>query len=112
MGWPVKVILFSMMGFLGLFGHAMNGWGEPVAMASAAVLVPIFLRQFHKFWNQSRFWITVSLLAAIQVPLVVAVRPVIERSRALYSLEFGIIDIMFVGVVVILVCSKSSREGD
>jgi hypothetical protein len=108
--WPVKAILFAVVGLIAIFSHAMNGWGEPVAMAVAALILPVFLRQFRKFWSQRRFWITVSLLAVIQVPLVIAVRLPIQQAGRLYSLEFGIIDVLFVGFVIIFVCSRSSGE--
>ena len=110
--WPVKVVLFAVVGLLGFFGDATNGWGEPVAMALVAIAIPVSLLQFRKFWSQSRFWITVSLLAAIQVPLVVAVRSMRGLAKPLYMLEFVIGDVMFVGVVILLVCSKSSGEGN
>ncbi len=75
-------------------------------MAAAAVVVPIL--QFRKFWSLSRFWITASLLAVTQVPLVAAVQPLVERLRAVSLLSFGIVDGLFVIVLILLVCSKSS----
>lgn len=108
--WPVKAVLLAVAGILGLFAYVMKGWGEPVTMAAAALVVPILLRQFREFWSQRRFWITVALLAVIQVPLVIAVRRPIEQAGRLYSLAFAIIDTMFVGATILLVCSKSSGE--
>jgi hypothetical protein len=102
--WQVKAILFPAMVLLGLLGHAMSGWGEPIAMAAAAVVVPVFLLQFRKFWGQTRFWITVSFLAVVQVPLVVATRPLIQQAGSFYMLGFGILDMMMVGAVILLVC--------
>jgi hypothetical protein len=88
----------------------MGGWGEPSAMAAAAVVVPVLLRQFRRLWNQGKFWITVSLLAIIQIPLVIAVRPWIDRYGRISTLLFGIADGLFVIVMIVLVCSKSDRE--
>jgi hypothetical protein len=84
----------------------MGGWGEPVAMAAAALVVPILLGQFRRLWNQSKFWITVSLLAIVQIPLVIAVRPWIDQHGRASALLFGVVDGLFVIVVIVLVCSK------
>jgi hypothetical protein len=109
-GWPVTAILLFLAVLVGVFDHALGGWGEPVALAAAALVVPILLRQFRKFWNQSRFWITVSLLALIQVPLVIAVRLPMQQGGRFYSLEFVIVDVLFVGFVILFVCSRSRGE--
>jgi hypothetical protein len=91
----------------GFFGHAMNGWGEPVTMAVAAVLVPMLLPQVRRFWHQRRFWFTMLILAAFQVPLVVVFRPLIQQSRSLYMLEFGVADVLLVITVLYFTCSDS-----
>ncbi len=79
-------------------------------MAAAAVVVPIL--QFRKFWSLSRFWITVSLLAVMQVPLVAAAQPLVERLRAVSLLAFGVVDGLFVIALILLVCSKSSGSSN
>src|SRR5271167_156007 len=53
--WPVKAILLGLALLGGFFDHALGGWGEPVAMAAAAVVVPVLLGQSRKFWNQRQF---------------------------------------------------------
>jgi hypothetical protein len=88
----------------------MGGWGEPSAMAAAAVVVPVLLRRFRRLWNQGKFWITVSLLAIIQIPLVTAGRPWIDRYSRISTLLCGIADGLFVIVMIVLVCSKSDGE--
>jgi len=52
-------------------------------MAVTAVVVPVLLLQYRRFWNQRRFWITVFLMTAVQVPLVVAVRTLMDQARSL-----------------------------
>jgi hypothetical protein len=108
--WPVRAILFLLAVLFGVFDHVMSGWAELAVLAGAALLVPVLLLQFRKFWNQRRFWIAVSVLALIQVALVVTIRPLIPQSRSLYTLEFGIVDVTFVIAVILLVCSNSNGE--
>ena len=105
LGRPLRPLLIFLGMLVGLFDEVLGGWGEPIAMAGAAVLVPIFALQFRRFRIQTRFWITLSLLTAVQVPLVVWVRSLIQKYGHFYSLGFGIVDVMFVGAVILLVCS-------
>ena len=108
-GWRTKAIGIAVGGLFALFSiespDGYSRWGS-VLMASAAVVVPIL--QFRKFWSLSRFWITVSLLSIMQVPLVAAAQPLVERLRAVSLLAFGIVDGLFVIALILLVCSKSS----
>ncbi len=108
-GWGTKAIGIAVGGLFALFSigspDGYSRWGS-VLMAAAAVVVPIL--QFRKFWSLSRFWITASLLAVTQVPLVAAVQPLVERLMAVSLLSFGIVVGLFVIVLILLVCSKSS----
>jgi hypothetical protein len=107
MSWPAKAILI-LLGATGfIFDDALGGWGRPVTMAFVALAAPVLMRQFREFWSQSRFWVTVSLLAIIQVPLVIAVRLPMQRGGPYYSLVFVIVDCLLVGFVILSVCSKS-----
>ena len=110
-GWRTKAIGCTVGGLFALLSigspDGYSRWGS-ILMAAAAVVVPIL--QFRKFWSQRRFWITVSILAVIQVPLVAAAQPLIERLRAVFLLEFGIIDGLVVIAVILLTCSRSSGE--
>jgi hypothetical protein len=110
LGWPVKSILFLLAAVGAFFDHASSRWGAAIVMATCALIAPVFLPQFRNFWNQSRFWIAVSFLALVQIPLVVAVRPFIERTGSFYMLAFGIVDGLFVISVIVLVCFRPSAE--
>ena len=54
------------------------------------------------FWNKTRFWITLCLLALEQWPLAIAAQPVIEKSSSLNMLTFGTIDGLLVIAVIFL----------
>ena len=79
------------------------GWAGGVLMAGAALTIPLL--QFRKLWSQGRFWITLLLLAALQAPLIILIRPVFERLRAFSLLAFGIGDGLFVIYSIWFVCS-------
>lgn len=111
MGWIVKAVLVLIAALGLIFDDATGGWGEPVAWAVVALIFPIFMRQFREFWRQIRFWITVLLLAALQVPLVIAVRLPMHQVRPYYSLAFVTIDGLVVGFVILFVCSRSEAKG-
>jgi hypothetical protein len=89
----------------GFFEHALGGWGGPIAMAAVALIVPVLM--YRKFWNRGWFWITAALLGILQVPLVAAVRPLIEQARSFYTLAFVMIDGLFVVFALSFVCPKS-----
>lgn len=108
LSWPVKALLLSLALLAGFFEHALGEWAGPTAMAAIAVVVPVLL--FRRFWSQTGFWITAVILGAIQVPVVVAVRPLIEQARSFYMLTFVIIDGLLVIAVISLVCPKSDGE--
>lgn len=111
LSWPVKATLLFLALLAGFFDHAMSGWGRTLTMAAAAIVVPVLLLQHRRFWSQSRFWITVSLLALLQWPLAIATRPLIEKASSLNMLAFGTIDGLVVIAVIFFVCSESGGAG-
>jgi hypothetical protein len=110
--WPVKVLLFALVGVAAVFDESarLGGWGGIVAMALIALAIPVSLRQFRTYWKQTRFWITVSLLAILQIPAVVTLRPLIGRAGSASLLGFVILDTILVIVVIVLVCSRSNER--
>ena len=77
--WQAKLILFSAVGIAGFFDHAFAAWGAPITVAAIALFLPVLY--WREFWDQIWFWITMALLAAIQAPLVIVMRPLIEERR-------------------------------
>jgi hypothetical protein len=98
---PVKWVLLSLALLAGFFEHDFGRWAAPIAMAAIALVVPILL--YRTYWGKLWFWITALLLAVVQIPLVMLVRPLIEQSRAYYMLVFGMVDLVFVAVVMSLI---------
>lgn len=107
---PVKVILIVLACLAGFLDHALDGWVGGITMAAAALIVPILL--YRKLWGQRSFWITAMLLAVIQAPLVLAVRPLIAAARSYYMLLFVMGDGLFVIIVISLICSTSKPKDE
>jgi hypothetical protein len=101
--WSVKGPIFVVALLLGFFDHALH-WGGASFAAGLAMALPII--GFRDFWNQTRFWITVLLLAALQVPLAVGVGPLIEQQKFPAMFAFGVLDCIFVALAISFVCSE------
>jgi hypothetical protein len=107
-GWPLKTVILSLAVLIGFFDHALNGWGGAVLMALAALVIPVIL--YRRFWQTIWFRITAAALGLLQIPLIFAVKPLIEQSRPFYMLAFVMADGMIVILVILLASPKSNGE--
>ena len=82
------------------FGY---GYGGSSVAAGAAIIFAI-VAYYDDYRNQIKFWITVGLLALAQLPLVMAVGPLVERFKFVLLLAFGFVDFVFVALVISWVC--------
>jgi hypothetical protein len=101
----MRVLLLSVALVFGLLDHALHGWGRSAFAAGIAVAAPTI--GYRKFWSQGRFWITAAHLSSVQVPLVMAVRPLIDDLQFGGMLAFGIADCVFMTLALAWVCSQS-----
>jgi len=101
--WSIKGPILVLALLLGFFGDALH-WGTAPLAAGAALIIPII--GFRDFWNMGRFWITVLVLGAAQVPLVIAVRPLIEQLKFPFMFTFGMFDCILVALAISWVCSE------
>jgi len=72
------------------------------------MVIPII--GFRDFWNEGRFWITVVLLGLAQVPLVIALRPLMEQIKFPLMLVFGISDSVLMVLAILWVCSERNGK--
>jgi hypothetical protein len=96
-GRGTRVVLVLVAGSVGLVSAAYPhgyGWAGAVLAALSAIAVPVVA--YRSYWNQPRFWIPFILLAALQVPAVIAIRPVVENLRFPALFIFGITDCIVV----------------
>ncbi len=106
-GWSIKGAIFLLAVFLGIFGDALHV-GPGAVAAGFAMLIPIIV--FRPSWNALRFWITVVLLGAAQVPLVMLMNPMLDRSGFASQFAFGTLDCALVVIVIWWVCSNRKER--
>jgi hypothetical protein len=70
--------------------------GGPIAVAAASVIVPVLY--WRDFWGRISFWVATLLVTAIQVPLVIGMRPLIQQARMFYMAVFLVSDFFFVAL--------------
>ena len=106
--WSIKGPLLVLALLLGFFGGALNWKSAPFA-AGVAMIIPII--GFRAFWTEARFWVTVVLLGAAQVPLVLAVGPLLQQLKFPFMFTFGIFDCALMVLAISWVCSKHGGKG-
>jgi len=65
---------------------------------------------FRDFWNSGKFWMTVVLLGVLQVPLVIAVKPLMERLKFPFMFTFGMLDCALVALAISWVCTERGEK--
>jgi hypothetical protein len=104
--WPVKGPILLAALLLGFFDHALHG--RLLFAATIAMLLPII--GFREFWNSWKFWVTVGLLTSLQVPLVIALRPQMEKARLPLLYAFTILDCSLVIAAIYFACSRDDDD--
>ena len=91
--WRFKGPILAVAFLLGVFDHALH-WGGVSLAAAVAIIVPTI--GFRAFWNAWKFWVSLAAFALLQIPLVLVLRPLVERSGFPMLYAFGILDCAFV----------------
>ena len=84
------------------FGY---GWGASIGAAALALIFPVIF-YYRKPGKRHRFLETVTLLTILQIPLVIAARPLVEQFRFIFLLAFGFGDCMLVAFALNWMCSS------
>jgi hypothetical protein len=103
----LAVIIGGLFAILSLTQTDGYGWAGTILMATAAITIPAL--QFRSLWKMAEFWVTVSLLAIAQIPLVIAVHPFADQWRAAFLLSFGIADGLCVIWLILYACANTPR---
>jgi hypothetical protein len=90
-----------------LFDHSL-GWGRAAFGAGIAIVLPII--GFREFWGEWRFWTALSVLALLQLPLVLAVRVFVGRPGFPLLYALTILDCMFVILGLSYVCGTDASD--
>jgi len=95
----VTVFVIVLIGlFLGFFSQRLGGWGLPAGVAALAVAIPVL--KYKRYWRGAWFWITVSVVSLIQIPLVLVTRPLMDRFKFGFNILFATVDAIAVILVV------------
>ena len=105
--WPIKGPILVAAVLLGFFDHNLH-WGRVLFAAAIAMVLAII--GFRDFWNSWRFWVTVALLTSLQIPLVIALRPQMEKAGLTWLYAFTIFDFFLVVGAIYFVCSSNDDE--
>jgi hypothetical protein len=109
MPWSTRVLLTALALFLGFFSHALGGWGLPVGVVGAAILIPVL--KYQRFWHRLWFWLTIIALSILQVPLVILTRPLMDEFKLGFNLLLATVDGIFVILVVNWIRPKEDNSG-
>jgi hypothetical protein len=105
--WPIKGPILVAAALLGFFDHALH-WGRVFFAAAIAMVLAII--GFRDFWRGWRFWVTVALLTSLQIPLVIALRPQMEKAGLTWLYAFTIFDFFLVVGAIYFVCSGNDEK--
>ena len=100
---PMKVLLLTLAGLLGLLDHALHGFGTTAFAAGFAFLAPFL--GYRKYWNAGQFWITAILLAGVQVAAVILLHTYVDAWKLAGALLFGAADCFLITLAFAWVCS-------
>ena len=114
-------VIIAVAVVAGGFDRVTRGWGAPI---TASALALFYLTMYWRnCWERASFWASVVLISVAQVPLVILVRPHIEKYR-LNMLVFMLADVIAAAVVTSLIAQldpnsplntrnySSNRAGD
>jgi len=102
--WRIKGPILAVAFLLGIFDHVLHLGGVSFA-AAIAIVVPAI--GFRASWREWRFWASLAAVALLQIPLVLALRPLVDKSGFATLFIFGMLDCGFVLTAIFYVL-----EGD
>lgn len=106
--WPAKIPVLLVAFVFGFIDDALH-WGPAPVVAVIAMMLPVL--GFRDFWDETKFWITVALLSALQVPIGIAVSPLMQQFKFPFVFMFGIFDCVLVALAISWACARRDRNG-
>ena len=103
--WRVKWPLLAAAFLIGLFDHAWH-LSAVSSAAGIAMIVPII--GFRDLWHTWKFWLSVAAIAALQVPVVIALRPFVSGFPLLFA--FGVLDCAVVIAGILFMCWNNGDD--
>jgi hypothetical protein len=106
--WPVHLALVTWAIAAVSLEHWLPGWGVPVGIGG--LVVGLIIHALRRLWHEVWFWVTVAILAMLQVPLMLYVQPYMNRLKLLFVFPFAVIDFLAFGIVIQCVAFLCSRN--
>ena len=105
-GWPVHAGIVALGLASAVTEIYLPGWGIAGGIWCCVVGGIVLLQK--RYWHQWIFWGVLGLLALLQIPLLIWVRPFIAqlspRSRFSFMLVFAMVDFTFMASILTLIC--------
>ena len=83
----------------------LTGWGSSIGVVLCVIGAAVFI--LRRYWRMTAFWITLVLLAVLQVPFVLFLRPLLSDYQPhhwVYMFGSALIDFFLVAYILNLVC--------
>jgi hypothetical protein len=101
--WSVKAPVLVAAAVLGALDKSPY-WGRSVLMAAMALIVPV--AGFRDLWSEVRFWVTVTVAALFQIPVLMALQPIGRRSGVAFMLGFTVADGLLIIAMICWACLR------
>ena len=105
--WHIHAIIIAWALLCVSTEHWFPGWSGAIGVGGAVPALIVYSTS--KAWREVWYWITNVILAALQVPLMIFVQPLIERYKFSFLFLFAFVDFFAVTIIlqgVALVFSK------
>jgi hypothetical protein len=103
-----RVLLIAVGAAAGLLNIWLEGWGLAIAAAVAPILVAVVY--YKPLWRGRQFWLVMCALTVLQIPLVVAAKPLADQLEFPFLFAFAILDFFLLALVINWVCPKDGQE--
>ena len=106
--WRVYVISIPLAVVAISLEHWYPGISRPIGASGAALVGTVITK--HRYWGFRWFWITLVLLTALQFPLMVLAKPLLDYLKFLFMWVLAFVDLLAIGLVIEIVAGRF--EGD
>ena len=98
--WPIHVVIVIWCLLAVSTDHWFAGWSGAIAVGGAVPALIVYSTS--KAWCEVWYWVSIAVIALLQVPLMIYVQPLIVRLRFPFLFVLAFAD--YFAVVVIMQC--------
>jgi hypothetical protein len=102
--WRVYLaaVVVALIGLL--MEHWIPGISRPIGTAAAAIGGTLITKM--RYWRFSWYWVTFGILTILQIPLMIAARPLFDEFKYLFMWIFALVDLAAMGLTIELVAER------